>query len=106
MKGWDLMIEEITTEELKQKLEAGEKLELVDVREDEEVTEGMIPGAKHIKMGEIPENLDYFDKNTEYIIICRSGGRSFNVCAYLDDQGYKVRNMVGGMMNWTGETKR
>jgi rhodanese-related sulfurtransferase len=106
VKGWDLMIEEITTEELKQKLEAGEKLELVDVREDEEVAEGMIPGAKHIKMGEIPENLGFFDKDTEYIIICRSGGRSFNVCAYLDDQGYKVRNMVGGMMNWTGETKR
>lgn len=106
MKGWDLMIEEITTEELKQKLEAGEKLELVDVREDEEVAEGMIPGAKHIKMGEIPENLGFFDKDTEYIIICRSGGRSFNVCAYLDDQGYKVRNMVGGMMNWTGETNR
>jgi rhodanese-related sulfurtransferase len=100
------MIEEITTEELKQKLEAGEKLELVDVREDEEVAEGMIPGAKHIKMGEIPENLGFFDKDTEYIIICRSGGRSFNVCAYLDDQGYKVRNMVGGMMNWTGETTR
>ncbi|MEH7384168.1 rhodanese-like domain-containing protein [Bacillus sp. JJ1521] len=99
------MFEEITTEELKQKLEEGEKLNLVDVREDEEVAGGMIPGAKHIKMMEIPENLDYFDKDTEYIIICRSGGRSFNVCAYLDDQGYKVVNMVGGMMNWTGETK-
>ena len=46
-------VEFITTDELKQKLEAGEKLELVDVREDEEVAEGMIPGAKHIRMMEI-----------------------------------------------------
>ncbi|MFD2446482.1 rhodanese-like domain-containing protein [Bacillus sp. CGMCC 1.16607] len=99
------MIEIITTEELKKKLEAGEKLELVDVREDEEVALGMIPGAKHIRMGTIPENLDKFDKETEYIFICRSGGRSANVCYYLQDQGYKVRNMVGGMLEWTGETK-
>ncbi|MBD8068596.1 rhodanese-like domain-containing protein [Bacillus sp. PS06] len=98
-------IEFITTEELKHKIEQGEKLELVDVREDEEVEIGMIPGAKHIKMGDIPANLDYFDKDKEYIFICRSGKRSENVCYYLQDQGYKVRNMIGGMLDWTGETK-
>lgn len=98
-----MTIEMITTEELEKKLEAGEKLELVDVREDEEVAQGMIPGAKHIRMGTIPENLDYFDKEKEYIFICRSGGRSENVCHYLQDQGFKVRNMVGGMLNWAGE---
>lgn len=98
-------IEIITTEELKQKLENGEQLELVDVREDEEVEVGMVPGAKHIKMGEIPANLDYFSKDKEYIFICRSGRRSENVCYYLHEQGYKVRNMVGGMLEWTGETK-
>lgn len=95
----------ITTEELKQKLEAGEKLELVDVREDYEVARGKIPGAKHIPMSEIPANLDYFDKNKEYIFICRSSHRSGNVCYYLQDQGYKVRNMIGGMLEWTGETE-
>ncbi|MFC4321619.1 rhodanese-like domain-containing protein [Litchfieldia salsa] len=98
-------IDLITTEELKQKLQNNENLELVDVREDEEVEFGMIPGAKHIKMGEIPANLDYFDKEKEYIFICRSGKRSENVCYYLNEQGYKVRNMVGGMLEWTGETK-
>ncbi|MFF2449234.1 rhodanese-like domain-containing protein [Neobacillus sp. NPDC058068] len=98
-------IQTITPEELQKKLAAGEKLELVDVREDEEVAMGMISGAKHIRMGEIPANLDYFDKDKEYIFICRSSARSGNVCYYLQDQGYKVRNMIGGMMNWTGETK-
>jgi len=96
-------IEIITPEELKEKLGKGDKLEIVDVREDEEVAEGMIPGAKHIRMGEIPENLAYFDKDKEYIFICRSGRRSESVCLYLQDQGYKVRNMIGGMLEWTGE---
>jgi rhodanese-related sulfurtransferase len=98
-------IQIITTEELKKKLEDGEKLELVDVREDHEVAQGIIPGAKHIRMGDIPANLDYFDKEKEYIFICRSSARSGNVCHYLQEQGYKVRNMTGGMLEWTGETK-
>jgi len=93
----------ISTEELEKRLEKGEELNLVDVREDEEVAQGMIPGAKHIRMGTIPENLDRFDKDKEYIFICRSGARSENVCYYLQDQGFKVRNMTGGMMNWKGE---
>ncbi|AIM15948.1 MULTISPECIES: rhodanese-like domain-containing protein [Neobacillus] len=97
-------IKTITPEELKKKLEAGEKLEMVDVREDHEVAMGMIPGAKHIRMSDIPDNLDYFDKDKEYIFICRSSARSGNVCQYLQDKGYKVRNMVGGMLEWEGET--
>jgi rhodanese-related sulfurtransferase len=96
-------IKEITAEELKKKLESGEKLNLIDVREDEEVAQGMIPGAKHIKMGDIPNRLDEFNKDEEYIFICRSGARSGNVCHYLQDMGYKVRNMVGGMLAWDGD---
>lgn len=98
-------IEIITTEELEQLLKEDKKLELVDVREDEEVEQGMIPGAKHIRMGDIPANMDYFDDEKEYIFICRSGRRSENVCYYMQDQGYKVRNMAGGMLEWKGETK-
>ncbi|MEH7492357.1 rhodanese-like domain-containing protein [Neobacillus niacini] len=98
-------IQIITPEDLKKKLEQGEKLELVDVREEEEVAHGMIPGAKHLRMGDIPANLDYFDKDKEYIFICRSSARSGNVCYYLQEQGYKVRNMTGGMLAWQGEVK-
>lgn len=78
-------------------------MNLVDVREDEEVAQGMIPGAKHIRMGDIPASLEQLDKDKEYIFICRSGRRSENVCHYLQDQGYQVRNMVGGMLEWKGE---
>jgi rhodanese-related sulfurtransferase len=98
-------LKKITTEELQKRLEAGEQLELVDVREDEEVAAGMIPGAKHIKMGDIAMNLDYFDPDKEYIMICRSSRRSENVCWFLHDHGVKVVNMVGGMLEWKGEVK-
>ena len=93
----------ITPAELEAKLEAGEKLEIVDVREDEEVQAGMIEGAKHIPMNEIPANLDEFDKDKEYIFVCRSSRRSENVCHYMQEQGFKVVNMIGGMLDWTGE---
>lgn len=95
----------ISPEELQKKLEAGEKLEIVDVREDEEVISGMIPGAKHIKMGEIPMNTDHFDPDKEYIMVCRSGRRSENVCWFLHDHGIKVRNMAGGMLEWKGKVE-
>ena len=95
----------ITPQELEAKLKAGEKLELIDVRENDEVARGMVPGAKHIPMGDIPDKLDHLDKNKEYIFICHSSGRSGSVCDYLHDKGFNVVNMVGGMMNWTGEVE-
>jgi len=99
------MVKEISTSELQEKIEKGEKLALIDVREDEEVAAGMIPGAKHIKMGEIPMRLDELDQDTEYIFICRSGSRSENVCYFLHDHGYNVVNMAGGMLSWTGKVE-
>ncbi|CAM4152675.1 sulfurtransferase [Bacillus manliponensis] len=93
----------ITAKEVQERLENGETLFLVDVREDEEVEYGKIPEAVHIKMGDIPSKLDVFDKENEYIFICRSGMRSENVCHYLNEQGYKTVNMVGGMLQYEGE---
>ena len=98
-------IKTITAEEVKNKLANGETLHLIDVREDDEVAEGMIPEATHIKMGEIPEHLEQLNRETPYIIVCRSGGRSGRVAEYLQNEAYDVTNMVGGMLDWTGETK-
>lgn len=96
-------IKEITPKDLEAKVEAGEELEVIDVREDDEVENGMIEGAKHIRMNDIPGKLDQFDKEKEYIFVCHSGGRSQNVCYYMQERGYKTVNMVGGMSHWTGE---
>ena len=98
-------MKEITTTELQQLLEQGQQLNLVDVRELDEVAQGMIPGAVHIPLGEVPERLTEFDKSKSYIIICRSGGRSGRASAFLDAEGYDVTNMVGGMLEWEGATE-
>jgi rhodanese-related sulfurtransferase len=99
----DYELEEISPSEVKQLLKDGKKVSLIDVREDEEVAEGKIPEAAHIKMGEIPDRLAEIDKNKEHIIICRSGRRSENVAYFLLDQGYKVINMTGGMLEYNKE---
>lgn len=96
-------MKEISAKELEQKLTAGEKLNIVDVREDEEVVMGKIPGAKHIPLGQIPERLNELDKKEHYYMVCRSGGRSGNACMFLAQNGYQVTNMAGGMLAWEGE---
>ncbi|MFD2627668.1 rhodanese-like domain-containing protein [Oceanobacillus kapialis] len=98
-------MKEITAKELEHKLLAGEKLNIVDVREDEEVAKGKIPEAKHIPLGQIPERLAELDENVHYYMVCRSGGRSGNACQFLTQNGYKVTNMAGGMLDWEGKTE-
>ncbi|WP_410511649.1 rhodanese-like domain-containing protein [Paenibacillus sp. BR2-3] len=94
-------IPQITAQELRQRLMTGEDLILIDVREDEEVAFGMIPGAQHIPMGEIPYRTDDITAEAEVIFICRSGARSQRVCEYLQQQGYnKTVNLSGGMIEW------
>lgn len=93
---------EITPAELKARLESGEAVQMIDVREDEEVDAGMIPGAKHIPLGQIPDRLDEIEKTQETILICRSGYRSERACEYLTEMGYpSCVNLVGGMLAWT-----
>jgi rhodanese-related sulfurtransferase len=98
-------IETITPEEVKAKLKKGEAISLIDVREDEEIAAGKIPEAKHIKMMEIPDRLDEINQDEEHIIICRSGNRSENVSYFLQDHGYKVKNMVGGMLAYERDSE-
>lgn len=96
-------IQEINSEELQKVLEKDNHVEVIDVREDEEVAQGIIGVAKHIPMQEIPERLDDLSKDKEYVIVCRSGNRSMRVATFLDEQGFKVTNLAGGMLDWDGE---
>ncbi|MEK3731036.1 MULTISPECIES: rhodanese-like domain-containing protein [Paenibacillus] len=97
-------IPQIETSELRERLQNGENIYMIDVREDEEVAAGMISGAKHIPMGEIPARLNEIPKDQEVIFICRSGGRSQHVCEYLSHQGHaNVVNMKGGMLQWAAD---
>lgn len=98
------MMKTITTDELLERIEAGETLNIIDVREDEEVAAGMIPGAKHIALGEVESRIGEFDKNQANYLVCRSGARSGRASQFLNEHGVEAINVEGGMLNWNGET--
>lgn len=102
----EFQVKEITPEELMAKLDKGEKLQIIDVREVEEWNEGHIPQAKLVPLGFLPHRIDELDKDTPIIMVCRSGARSHRATEYLTAMGYDATNMVGGMLAWPGETEK
>jgi len=93
---------EIDVTELKQKLDRGDKFDLIDVREPHEYRICSIPGAKLIPLGEFPQHVGEFDKDADIVIHCKSGMRSAKACGILRQAGFKnVRNVVGGILAWS-----
>ncbi|TNJ67144.1 rhodanese-like domain-containing protein [Paenibacillus hemerocallicola] len=87
--------------EVKRRLAGGERLNVIDVREDEEVASGIIPGAKHIPLGQLPERHEEIERTAEIVLVCRSGNRSGRACDYLNSLGFAgLKNMSGGMLAW------
>ncbi len=75
--------------------------QILDVREDFEVSEGMIPGALHIPMGDLQARLSELDPAVPIIAVCRSGNRSARVSDALNSAGFSADTMAGGMTAWT-----
>lgn len=73
---------------------------LLDVREDDEWAAGHAPGAVHVPMTELADRLDDLPDGSPVYVICRSGGRSARVTAYLNQQGWDSVNVAGGMGAW------
>lgn len=96
-------MKEITTKEVEALLNKGEQLNIIDVRETDEVAAGKIPGAVNIPLGLVEFRMHELDKSKEYIMVCRSGGRSGRASQFLESQGFKVINMAGGMLAWEGK---
>lgn len=93
----------ITAKEVNQLVNEGKELNIIDVREVGEVVSGKIPGAINIPSGLVESRMHELDKSKEYIIVCRSGARSSRATQFFESQGFKVSNMVGGMLAWEGE---
>ena len=93
-----------TAKEVQEKLENGEPLNIIDVREVDEVKEGKIPEAIHIPLGLVEFKMNELDKKKQYVMVCRSGARSGRAATYLEGQGFDVINMDGGMMSYEGKT--
>jgi rhodanese-related sulfurtransferase len=73
---------------------------LLDVRESDEWAAGHAPGASHLPMSELTSRMDELPDGDPLYVVCRSGGRSARVVAYLSGQGYPAVNVEGGMQAW------
>jgi rhodanese-related sulfurtransferase len=90
---------EIEASQLLEKIAAGFKV--VDVREVDEYTDGHIPGAIHVPLQTVPDNLESFRSDQDVYVVCQVGGRSGKACQYLIDQGVtNVVNVAGGTSGW------
>ena len=97
-------VKECTIDDVKQKLQAGEKFTLVDVREDHEWAKGRIKGAIHLGKGIIERDVEATipDHSTPLILYCGGGFRSALVADNLQKMGYtNVISMDGGWRGWT-----
>lgn len=91
---------EITTKEANERRNSAT---IVDVREDKEVANGVIPGAVHIPLGQLGDRIGELDAGRPVITVCASGGRSARAAADLLIAGFRADTMAGGMSDWTAE---
>jgi molybdopterin/thiamine biosynthesis adenylyltransferase/rhodanese-related sulfurtransferase len=92
---------EISAVELKQRLDRGDKLRIIDVREPNEWQINRIPGAQLIPLGEIPRRYAELDPEEELVMQCKIGGRSAKAADFLRSVGFKrVLNLRGGILEW------
>jgi len=92
----------ITPIDLKQRLDNGEKLVLLDVREPWEFSLAKIEGSVLIPLGSLPGSLDKLDQAAEIVAICHHGMRSADATGFLLQQGFKsVKNLIGGIDAWS-----
>lgn len=92
----DGLVSNIYVEDLKTKIENGENPYILDVRTDLEYERGHIKNVIHIPLDELRQNLDKLDKSKEIYVHCYTGLRSYIACMILKQNGYNVKNVIGG----------
>ncbi len=98
-------MQEITAAEVKKRMDAGEDIQIIDVRQPDEHAFAKIEGAKLIPLGQIVQRMDEIDENRETVIHCKAGGRSAKAIEALQRAGFKgnLSNMRGGITAWSDE---
>jgi adenylyltransferase/sulfurtransferase len=98
-------LEEITATELKQRIDRGDKLQIIDVREPGEYEIARIAGARLIPLGEVVNRRQEIDAGRETIVHCKAGVRSARAIASLKQAGFAGRliNLKGGITAWSDE---
>lgn len=97
---------EISVKELKQRLDAGDKIVLLDIREPHELKICTLENTTaHIPMGDLMDRLDELEpfRSQDIVVYCRSGNRSDSCAEFLRDQGFSGMNLTGGIIAWSDE---
>lgn len=93
--------QDITVEQMKERLDSGEKLFILDVRQPDEYAAAKFDDAVLIPLNELPGRIGELDATREIIVHCRMGGRSASAAAFLRQRGFRdVKNLAGGIMAW------
>ncbi len=102
------MAEDITQEEWQEQIANDGNAIILDVRTEEEVEDGFIPDMLNIDIRKgqgFLDEVEKLDKTKNYYIYCRSGARSAQACTLMNQMGFETTyNLIGGFMNWEGET--
>jgi rhodanese-related sulfurtransferase len=99
-----MAVKEVSVQELKRRMDAGEKFQLLDVREPWEVALANLPGSTHIPLGQLSARLSELPADSDIIVMCKSGGRSRRATEMLAVRGYdRAANMTGGIDAWADE---
>jgi len=94
-------VPELTVEELKAKLDRGEDVQVLDVREPNEYQICRIAGSTLIPLGDLSNRTAELDRDRELIVHCKMGGRSAKAVALLQERGFtRARNLTGGILAW------
>jgi sulfur-carrier protein adenylyltransferase/sulfurtransferase len=99
------LISEITVTELKRRLDAGDDIQIVDVREAVEVAIATIPNSIHIPLAQVLARMTEIDPERETVVHCKMGGRSARAIEALSRSGFSGRllNLKGGILAWSNE---
>ena len=98
-------MEEITAIELKQRLDKGDDIQIIDVREPHEYEIGQIPNSKLIPLGQVLNRMNEIDPDRETVVHCKMGGRSAKAIDALKRSGFpgKLVNLAGGITAWSND---
>ena len=96
---------QISATELKQRLDNGDDLQIIDVREAYELDIAKMPGTIHIPLGQVLNRMSEIDPNRETVVHCKMGGRSAKAIAVLKQAGFSgnLINLNGGITAWSNE---
>jgi adenylyltransferase/sulfurtransferase len=96
---------EITASELKQRLDNGDDIQIIDVREANELAVAKLPNSIHIPLAQVINRMSEIDPNRETVVHCKMGGRSARAIQALQQSGFtgKLSNLKGGITAWSND---